>query len=138
MKIRALMLIVALGAIPAAHADTGDCGSPCSISTAITGYTAPVEIIKSGTSVKWTSADSDSHPTSDKPLDQQPCFFTPVGPSATPVVYVFKIASGKVTAKTGTITKTCGTATALPNGDQVLPFQCNVHGWMRGELLIHP
>ena len=137
MKRHVLLIGIALGVMPVAHADTGDCASPCSISTSTTAYTAPVNVIKSGSTVKWVPGDGGSHPTSDIPADQDPCFYASVGAGHPGVSITFKITNGVLSAKNGTITKNCS-STALPNGDRVLPFQCNVHGWMRGELLVHP
>lgn len=140
---RALLAIaIALAAAaPSIAAPSGagppTCVDPCTITTTDAGYVAPLTEIASGTSVRWVSA-SGSHPTSNAVDPPARCFLVAAGPGVTPVPVRFDIAGSTVRATTGQVTLDCSTAVALPTGGYVLPFQCLLHPWMHGSLLIEP
>lgn len=124
---------------PATVASPAACSDPCEISALPVAYGPPVQVIASGTTVEWSTADT-SHPTADNGSPQ--CFRVPVGRNVAPVPVRFDVdAAGTVTAVTapgtgGEQTATCGVVLDLGPAGVALPYHCNLHPWMNGVLVI--
>ena len=142
MIVRRLALVAAalLLCAPGARAAGALCGDPCQVQVSTAGYVLPVDVITSGTTVVWT-ASSASHPTSDSArLDR--CFLVSIGFGSGPGPVRFDVVGADLIATSypGTAeesTAPCNSAAALPGGGFLLPFQCLIHPWMHGALLVN-
>lgn len=94
-------------------------------------FASPLVVVTSGDVVTWTSIDA-GHTATDR---VRFCFHVIYdedgGGSAT-----FSIVAGTLFAKVGTTTKACTSATALPDGSKLLPYECLYHPTMKGQLLV--
>jgi plastocyanin len=137
MTRRALAALAALAIVssagPIARATPAACASPCSIIASSAGYIAPSVEIAEGTTVHWTSIDT-SHPTTDDRID--PCFIAQAGPETPLIPVKFTVAAQTLRATIGTTTRTCDGAVAVDEGTFILPYQCLLHPWMHGALIV--
>jgi hypothetical protein len=123
---------------PATVATPLRCADPCSIVATPNGYLLPVTEIAPGTTVAWSAA-LESHPTVNN-LSQARCFLAPTGNNVTTSVRFDLVDAAVVaTSNPGTPDEwsgVCDNASELPTGQIMLPFQCLLHPWMHGALLI--
>lgn len=132
----ALALVVAL--VPmAASAPTPVCAEDaCRIEQNSLAYLPPVAFVPEGAAVTFGSLDT-SHVTADGISPGGTCLFASSAPGNDPPPTAFTIEDAGLfgtTAGLGTVL--CATAIALPNGDFALPYQCVLHGHMRGMLVV--
>lgn len=141
----AALAAAALGvAAPSTPATPAACSSSCTVrADTNTGYVSPVLEIASGTEVTWTPT-GDSHPTAESHMPGEPCFLVPVGVGAQPVPVLFEASAEGVTATHditmgSTVTRDTKPCTsAQPVGDTAwaVTYQCRLHFWMNGTVIV--
>jgi hypothetical protein len=131
-----LGLVVAALLAPLAVSTPLACGSPCEILALSAGYVAPATEVSSGSSVAWRSLDV-GHLQEDTSTGAH-CFREPSTLSGEQEQVRFDIVDGTLVATTDGRSATCGLAVALPDGSQVLAYQCAIHAVMRGVLVVSP
>lgn len=131
---------LAVPSAPTAEATPLACADPCTITSSLYAYIAPVTEVASGGSVVWTSIDG-SHPTQEQQLlggSGPLCLDVAVSSvSASPAV-TFDIADGGLSATTNGNTLPCTAALAIGDLGFVLPYQCQLHPNMQAALVVTP
>lgn len=127
-----------------ATATPAACVDPCGVNATGVGFLPPVTVLASGSTVTWSTTEETSHSTGDGTSGTPSCFHANVGYGEFFAPIKFTIESGALFATTPAFegdpgeTRECTSAQMSPSGQFVLPFQCIVHSWMRGALVVEP
>lgn len=130
-RVLAASLLVAAALAPVASAL---CAPACDVATtpiALPAYAPPATVVLSGSTVTWTTLD-DPHTATSKADMCMNAFYSEGSPGSA----TLSIVGGKLLATVGTTTKTCTSATALPDGSLVLAYTCLYHPNMKAELVV--
>lgn len=134
--LRALLLFAA--ALPLAVpglAQELECAPPGCVVATLAGFAPPVDAIAQGFPVVWWSGDILHTSTEDAQAKvTRPCFDQWYGQDSDPVSFRFD-AAGRLMAREGTLERVCTSAQLAPNA-AVLTYNCRLHPWMVGVLVI--
>jgi plastocyanin len=125
-----LLTMPLVGALPVV------CGTDCHIDASSTGYTPPVAILASGSSITWDAIDI-GHVTRDGPLaGADTCFMvvSPSGGDAPPAR--FDIMGGTLFATVEGETTACTAAVGNEAAGFTLNYFCAIHPTMRGAIIV--
>lgn len=122
--------------VPAASAGTG-CLPPSCVHAHTAAFAPPLVVLQAGQAVQWLSIDI--HHTSTEDLEQTvefPCFSVLYGganPLSKPVSFGF--AGSTLLATTQGADLPCTSADPVPGG-ALVTYNCRIHPWMAGAVLV--